>query len=700
MWKRLFVIGSFIVLFVGFFSLVSFIGKSSVVANNSSIILNKQSWQIHFTNPLKASSLKDDRVILKDKDGNVVPITFTVSDDRKMITIEPPDNGFNVGKDKYVLHLSKKIKSFMGLSISGDNEFTISVVDALPTVESDKQLRKLLLVDESSNRMFSTTKMESSSEDKASNESGGQFSETNTQVAGIDEADTVKTDGTYIYSFHHEKIMIVEANGLKMVSSIDFGSSYYPIEFFIEEKKLIVIGYEQNYMEVESKKTVSVSSEDKIGIMPNSLTKIRVYDLTDTQDPKLVKEVGVEGNYYTSRKKDSFVYVIVNQHPFNGWIPEGETSLIPKMYDDKKGIYEQDLKQIQYIPQAKKSNFIHLLSIDIASSDYDFQIETILGGGDNVYMSKEHLYIASTKYSSEQVSNFISADTEIYKFHIDGLKLSFSGLGNVEGHTLNQFSMDEYEGHLRIATTENDETSTANSLYILDETMKVVGKLKGLAKDEQIYSVRFMGDKAYIVTFKEIDPLFVIDVSAPSNPKVLGELKIPGYSTYLHPIDEYHLIGFGYDTELVSNGVSEPFVRNKGMKISLFDITDFQNPKEKDTVIIGGEGTYSPIQYDHKALFIHNERSLYGFPISVYSSAKHSHEFTGALVYNISPSGGIKLKANIVAFSEGEQDKWDMEMSRLLYVNDDLITISLKEINAYSLNDFQLKNSLKLPVTY
>lgn len=187
--------------------------------------------------------------------------------------------------------------------------------------------------------------------------------------------------------------------------------------------------------------------------------------------------------------------------------------------------------------------------------------------------------------------------------------------------------MDEHDGYFRTVTTTGDlwdeRNPSENNLFILDEDMKLVGSITGLAKEERIYSARFMGDKAYMVTFRETDPLFVIDVANPTKPQVLGELKIPGFSNYLHPLGESHLIGFGYETSsVVPVGSKEPIIQTEGIKISLFDVSDFGNPKEVDTEVIGGQGTYSPLVYDHHALFEHSEKNLFGFPVIIYEKRK------------------------------------------------------------------------------
>src|SRR5690606_1011521 len=298
-------------------------------------------------------------------------------------------------------------------------------------------------------------------------------------------------------------------------------------------------------------------------------------------------------------------------------------------------------------------------------------------------------------------------DTEIFKFKLDGTDVEFYRSAQLSGTILNQFSMDEYKGNFRVVMTEgnmwDEKTPSKNHLYILNEKMEQVGSVKGLAKGERIYSARFMGDKAYMVTFRETDPLFVIDVADPVKPKVLGELKIPGFSNYLHPLDEKHLIGFGYETTTRKNPQGgEPFIITKGMKISLFDVTDFHNPKEKFTEIIGGQGTYSALQYDHKALFQHKKRNLFGFPVSIYEEGAKDFEVdykgSGALVYEITPEHGIILKGDLVEKkSSGEQyEDWEKQVQRLLYSGDSLFTLSMNEIKSYKLDSFKEISTLKM----
>ena len=221
--------------------------------------------------------------------------------------------------------------------------------------------------------------------------------------------------------------------------------------------------------------------------------------------------------------------------------------------------------------------------------------------------------------------------------------------------------------------------------------------MEDLAPGERIYSARFIGDKAYMVTFKETDPLFVIDISAPSSPQVLGELKIPGFSNYLHPLDDNHLIGFGYDTKLVPEKNGEPRVVTGGMKISLFDVSNFNAPVEKDTEIIGGAGTYSALQYDHKALFTHKEKNLFGFPAAIYKETTGDYvefEGEGALIYTITAQG-ISQTASLVEQTDNQYEDWNTAVQRILYVGDTLYTVANGEIKSYGLETFEPISILK-----
>ncbi len=212
---------------------------------------------------------------------------------------------------------------------------------------------------------------------------------------------------------------------------------------------------------------------------------------------------------------------------------------------------------------------------------------------------KNKLYIAASEYDS--------ISTTIYRFTLSAGKVIEAGTGNVPGSILNQFSMDEYNDYFRIATNSFSSGTLSNNVYILDYNLNTVGKLEGIAQGERIYSTRFVDEKLYMVTFKQMDPFFVIDMKNPTQPEVLGELKIPGYSTYLHYMDENNVLGFGMDTEEVNGNV-----QTGGFKISLFDVSNIKDPIEKDKAVIGERGTHSELLYNHKTLlYMGNKKTIW-----------------------------------------------------------------------------------------
>jgi len=373
--------------------------------------------------------------------------------------------------------------------------------------------------------------------------------------------------------------------------------------------------------------------------------------------------------------------------------------------------------------------------VDLDSPKESVNVSTYLGSGESIYASAQNLYVAVTRHNriSEDVPGPIIYDsavpqkpavkisdreTVIYRFALNNGKLDYTGKGQVPGSILNQFSMDENGGFFRIATTKGDmwregENTSKNNLYVLDSDLDICGSLEDVAPGERIYSVRFMGDRAYMVTFKKVDPLFVIDLKDANNPTILGALKIPGYSDYLHPYDENHIIGFGKDTiELSKTGSggnsNSTTAYYQGMKIALFDVSDVNNPKEKFKEMIGDRGTDSELLRDHKALLFSREKELMAFPVTLMEikdggnikagnmPAYGSFTFQGAYVYNIDIEEGFKLKARISHISEDEYsksgDRWydsNKNVERIIYIGDDIYTISKGMIKANSIKDMK-----------
>lgn len=280
-----------------------------------------------------------------------------------------------------------------------------------------------------------------------------------------------------------------------------------------------------------------------------------------------------------------------------------------------------DLNKMIYDPEVVRANYLMVAGVDLERPEQEMDVTAFLGAGRTVYASSRHLYTAVTEYEAGKPD--AAARTKIYKFALRDGKVVLTEEGEVPGRILNQFSMDEHDGWFRLATTtgemwREDEHISKNHLYVLDSSLRIKGKVEDMAPGERIYSVRFMGDRAYVVTYRNVDPLFVIDLADPENPHILGKLKIPGYSDYLHPYDENHLIGFGKETVVVEQKDAEGNIIGEnalvqGMKISFFDITDVENPKEKFTEIIGDRGTESELLSNHKALLFDRDKTCWRF---------------------------------------------------------------------------------------
>ena len=565
------------------------------------------------------------------------------------------------------------------------------------------------------------------------------YSRTNVQVQGVDEADIVKTDGEYIYSIHGNSVIIVKAypvNEMKVASKIEMND--YPSEIFVEEDKLIVFG----------EKSYSYMGIPYFPVFSYPKSFIKIYDVSDRQDPKLEKEIVISGSYVQSRMTDGYVYAIFTQPAY--YHPSWPINLPEISVDGRSEVIEPG--EIYYFgyPDSYYS-FSTILSLDLGNLRHETKT-FLLGDTQTVYASKSSLYIAYTKYYSmydfydefveeviipsspeglrqrikeispslskpermielqkaiddyfmerpmelEEFYNKVSENyvklerkivkekerTIVYKFSMDGLDISYKGRAEVSGRLHNQFSMDEYEGKFRMATTSGFGDYQENDVYVFDEEMNIVSKLEGIAPGESIYSARFIGDKLYLVTFRQIDPFFVIDLT--EEPKVLGYLKLPGVSDYIHPYDEDHLIGFGRDAD--EEG------RVKGIKISLFDVSDYSSPKEIYSYKFGEQGSYSQASYEHKAFLFSKEKHLLAVPATI-SDGTRFYPWRGIVVFNIDLNDGISLKGKI---DHGKQPFWYNEVKRSLYINDVLYTISDRMIKANSLEDLRELNRIEL----
>jgi len=547
------------------------------------------------------------------------------------------------------------------------------------------------------------------------------YSKTNTQVSNVDEADTVKNDGTFIYTLHEGTVKITEAylpENMKVVNTIEFeDQNFWPSNLYLDGDKLVVIGETYNDGSFQDFKDTAVHPAFYYS---GGSVKVFVFDISDRENEKLIREVLLEGDYKSSRKVGDVLYMVVNQDNYVWpWMNNDEWTeddLTPLMADNGKLDKVVGCEGIKYMPkQIDETNYMIVTAIPLDASS-EIGKEVIMGSSSNLYASTENMYIAQEKYNWWGWYDEVDAEEEtfIHKFSLDGAKIDYKGMGTVKGSILNQFSMDEYDGNFRIATTVGDIWSEDNpsqsNIFVLDENLNQIGTLEGLAKGERIYSTRFMGEKAYVVTFKKVDPLFVIGLSDATNPKVLGELKIPGFSEYLHPYDEDHIIGFGLDTEVATQEEIDArgidFAWYQGIKMAIFDVSDVNNPVQQHIEIIGDRGTNSELNYNHKALLWswskgENDGALMAFPLTVTEIPQEvkddpatpgdtygSTVFQGAYVYNVDLENGFQFKGKITHYDNGIENNdryfWygDENIQRILYIGDYFYTWSQAAIKA------------------
>lgn len=590
-----------------------------------------------------------------------------------------------------------------------------------------------------------------------------EYSTTNIQVEGVDEADMIKNDGRYIYLIKGETVRIIDAypaENMEEIISFSLGEedeNFSPNEMYTDEDTMVVIG--------TASKEVSYEPETESKFFyPSyyyvSRTKAYVVDITDRSKPTVKRSVEFDGNYQTSRRIGDTLYMVMVDYPYHYY---GDREIIPLMYDSENG-NEQPVagcSDIRILPKPQAFNFLITAAVPLKDMDQEVDREVIAGDAQNVYASLTNLYVSSTDWGGGYYRPYGGYDSALYKFALGNGTIEYKAQGKVPGQILNQFSMDENNGYFRVATTTDEYTmgsEISNNLYVLDENLQPEGEIEDIAPGEKIYSVRFLGDRAYMVTFKRIDPLFVIGLSDPANPEILGELKIPGYSSYLHPYDENHLMGFGKEVEENPDLSDEDFVLYdavQGMKIGMFDVTDVNNPEEMFTEVIGDQGTYSELLDNHKALLFDKDKELLAFPVTVYelqdeancseytysdcpsdcrqicvpSSCTYENGITvcttdcdgenscvpyeynypdpvfdGAYVYNVNLEDGFTLKGKITHYNEDDlQDleqngytTWEKTVKRLLYMGETLYSVSYDVVKANNLSDLEEINMIEL----
>lgn len=563
-----------------------------------------------------------------------------------------------------------------------------------------------------------------STESSSSSSNTKDYSTTNIQVENVDEADIVKTDGDYIYSISEDNVIITDVKDPKqpkVVATIKSEDDDIPEDIILYKDKLVVISTKGN-------QTQRYYYNNRMN------TVVKIYNITSREKPMLTKSYEMYEPYYTSRCIDNVLYVISSGNL------RKEDDKIVVGYNEDNMEKEMSIDKIKYLKDVKTTKQTLISTVDLNNETADIKLDSYLMNISNAYVSENAIYLLNQKYNNDSkipikllfgfkgvfgLEDYYEMDsesgyyTEIYKFDIKE-NVEYKAKTKVKGKTINQYSLDEKDNHLRIALYDNDGSRVA----IFDEDLKQIGISDNVAKGEKMYSSRFIGDKVYFVTYKTIDPLFVMDLSNETKPKVLGKLKIPGYSTYLHPYDENHIIGIGMETKEIinrnSNGkVISTTAKVVGMKMALFDVSNVNSPVQISSVVIGDSRTTSAILTNPKALLFSKEKSLIAIPVNNYSQdfevtlsnnyetminnyTKYSKPYNaeGYFVYNINVQDGFKLKGVITHEKTNATYYYsNSKLLRGLYIDNNLYTVSETMIKVNELDSLKAVGELKLKNT-
>lgn len=497
----------------------------------------------------------------------------------------------------------------------------------------------------------------------ASDTAAQDYSDTNLRQEGVGEADVVKTDGRYIYTLSaSDCVSIVDTQG-GMEETGRIPEERQILEFYVSGDRLLLLVSGQTG---EDFRTVRESSTgtDSINLAEDSGVVLLTYDISERNSPRKIGELSQSGSYLSSRLVGDYLYIFSSFSPdlYAGreeretYVPSAGGSLIP----------EQNI----YLPDGEDpSRYLVMTALDIKQPDRLTDSKAVFAGTGQLYVSGKNIYWYEN--ASSNILKNETQETVIRKFSYRDGTVEAVAKGTVKGRIDDSFSIDEYKDTLRVVTTDEK----ANGLYILDENLVETGRIQDLAEGEQVYAARFFGDTGYFVTFRNTDPLFSVDLSDPAQPKVLGKLKIPGFSDYLHGYGEQKLLGIGME-------VDEETGTTEGMKLSMFDTSDPGNVKEDCTYVL--ENVYSAdVLYDYKAALVDAERNLIGF--SCYEGAEEVY----CLFSYDEKEGFIRLMKETV-------NGTSLRSARGLYIGSVLYIVKGNIIEAYNMENYEKTDDLIL----
>jgi hypothetical protein len=550
-------------------------------------------------------------------------------------------------------------------------------------------------------------------DDSTSDGAPTDYTETNVQEEGVDEADIVETDGSYLYVLHESTLIILDswpADETREIARVELGAESYGQGMFLREDRIVTL-------------TSSWGGDD----FRWGSTRINVIDVSDRSAPEIIYQADMEGYYTDARAIDGQVYLVTNSTLWDWW-DEGLNTICEEVgcrnwYGAENPLRERAIIRARMLPLVRdyfedvpineilpqmsveggdltpamscedlyrprrvvQAGLAMFTWIDMNADRPEVRASGVIGGGYNLYASRENLYLAQTSYYWGFFTEDLDVTTIIHKLSIPGGGAPvYQASGSIAGWTLDQFSMSEQEGLLRVATTEEMwwGSGEGNDVWVLEQhghNLRVIGSLRGLSPDQRIYAVRFLGDMGYMVTFEQVDPLHVIDLSDPRNPEQLGELEIPGFSTYLHPFGDGLLLAIGRDGDW-------------SVALSMFDVRDPTNPVRlhQEVIDIGEWWGWSEALYDHHAFTYHPERRVLAIPVNVYRDGSY---FTGSIVYRVSEERGFDeigrvdhsdmARASLCEEWETDESdrcyddyRWWVSMRRNVFIEDNIYSLS------------------------
>ena len=458
---------------------------------------------------------------------------------------------------------------------------------------------------------------------EGSKEGGKDYSTTNLQMEGVDESDIAKIDGSYIYTVEDKYIVITDIRDgkLKEVTRFlpkDCGASDRVMEIYVDGDQLIlVVQCYETSLEEDSAFCYEMNGKNT--------TQIQVYSIVDRKNPEFEGRLIQDGYYNTSRKIGDVVYLFTQYNMTSdvvGYVEKEYTSVIPKVNGEKVAASEI------YLPESSGESGILVSSLDVNKPDKVLDSKLVISGYAQTYISKDALYLYEEDYDGAMITN-------IAKFALDEGRISGVAAAAVRGYVRDTFAINASDGYLRVLTTDYSTEDEVNALYILDENMKLTGQLTGIAPGEEIYAARFMGNTGYFVTYRNTDPLFTVDLSDPAKPEIIGELKVTGFSEYLHFWDDTHLLGVGYESDEKTGNI-------ENIKLSMFNI---ENPGEvtEEAKLVLKDVDYSEALYDYKSVIISKDKNLIGLVCEDYSGSRTKQTYQ---IYSYE-NGTFKKQAEI-----------------------------------------------------